>query len=69
MSECHFESSLSEILLKYPSEEQSNILQYSKQFKEIEKKAFLIAKTHLGTSFNILRSTGYLEWKKKEKEL
>ena len=27
-----------------------------------EKIAYLIAKDHLGTSFNIVKSIGYLEW-------
>jgi len=30
-----------------------------------QKKAYSIAKNHLGTSFNLVRSTGYVEWKKK----
>jgi hypothetical protein len=38
---------------------------YMKQLNEIEKKAYLIAQEHLGTSFNILKSNGYIEWSKK----
>jgi len=49
----------------YNEESQQNILSYLKTFGVVEKKAFLIAKKHLGTSFHILKSTGYQEWKKK----
>jgi len=44
----------------YPPE----ILKYISQMGEKEKKALEIAKSHLGTSFNIAKSIGYLEWKK-----
>jgi hypothetical protein len=30
---------------------------------ESQKKAYLIAKDHLGSSFNILKSNGFSEWK------
>lgn len=43
---------------------QQNILSYLKTFGVVEKKAFIIAKKHLGTSFHILKSTGFQEWKK-----
>jgi hypothetical protein len=49
---------------KYSEQEQQLITVYLKKFNTKEKKAFLIAKQHLGTSFHILRSTGYNEWKK-----
>jgi hypothetical protein len=38
---------------------------YISQLNEQERKAYEIAKAHLGTSFNILKSNGYLEWVKK----
>lgn len=37
---------------------------YISQMTCIEKKAFEIAKEHLGSSFNIDRSIGFIEWKK-----
>lgn len=49
----------------YNDEDQKSIVCYLKKFGSKEKKAFVIAKQHLGTSFHILRSTGYNEWKKK----
>jgi len=48
----------------YKEEDQKSIVEYLKKFGPREKKAFVIAKQHLGTSFHILRSTGYNEWKK-----
>ncbi len=48
----------------YNEEDQKSIATYLKKFGPKEKKAFVIAKQHLGTSFHILRSTGYNEWKK-----
>jgi hypothetical protein len=48
----------------YTEEDQKSIVEYLKKFGPKEKKAFAIAKQHLGTSFHILRSTGYNEWKK-----
>jgi hypothetical protein len=48
----------------YNEEDQKSIASYLKKFSPKEKKAFIIAKQHLGTSFHILRSTGYNEWKK-----
>jgi len=49
---------------RYNDEDQKSIVCYLKKFGPREKKAFIIAKQHLGTSFHILRSTGYNEWKK-----
>jgi hypothetical protein len=48
----------------YNEDDQKSIAMYLKKFGPREKKAFVIAKQHLGTSFHILRSTGYNEWKK-----
>jgi hypothetical protein len=48
----------------YNEDIQQTILSYLKTFGVVEKKAFVIAKKHLGTSFHILKSTGFQEWKK-----
>ena len=48
----------------YNEDIQQTILSYLKTCGVVEKKAFVIAKKHLGTSFHILKSTGYQEWKK-----
>jgi SOS-response transcriptional repressor LexA len=47
-------------------DEEYLVNQYIMQFDEIEKKAYLISQSHLKSSFNILRSNGFIEWKKKQ---
>ena len=37
---------------------------YVNSLDEKERKAYEIAKSHLGTTFNIIRSNGFIEWKK-----
>lgn len=41
---------------------QANIIEYLSQLNPIEKKAYKIAKEHLGSSFNIVKSNGYCDW-------
>jgi hypothetical protein len=48
----------------YKYETQQSIFNYLIQLNPIQQKAFIIAKEHLGTSFHIMRSTGYIEWTK-----
>jgi hypothetical protein len=51
----------------YSQEQLVNL--YIQQFNSVQKKAYEISQSHLKSSFNILRSNGYIEWKKKfEKE-
>lgn len=38
---------------------------YLSSLTEKEKKGYEIAKSHLGMSFDLEKSIGYLEWKKK----
>jgi hypothetical protein len=42
-----------------------NVDQYLAQLDDMQRKAMEIAKSHLGTSFNIKRSNGFIEWQKK----
>lgn len=44
-----------------------SIQQYLAQLDEIQKKAHDIAKQHLGTSYNIAKSNGYMDWLKQQK--
>jgi hypothetical protein len=53
-----------DLILKYPTEQQKYIFNYLKQLNDIEKTAYIIAKEHLGTSFNISKSNGFKQWKK-----
>ena len=51
-------------------EEENSALEkeYLDTFNEKEKQAYLIAKTHLGMSFDLSKSIGYNVWKKKKEE-
>jgi len=42
------------------------ISKYIKSLTEQEAQTLEIAKSHLGTSFNIKKSIGFLEWKSKQ---
>ena len=48
------------------SEQQTNIDNYISHMDEHHKKAYSIAKNHLKTSFNIIKSNGYKEWLQKQ---
>lgn len=54
-----------ESVLLYTIDVQQDIFNYMLQMDDESKKAYLIAKVHLGSSFNILKSNGYKEWKNK----
>jgi hypothetical protein len=51
-------------IFKLPLEKQTEVYNYLIQMSTSQKKAYLIAQDHLGTSFNILKSNGFIEWKK-----
>jgi hypothetical protein len=57
---------ISEKVNEYSLEIQTEIYQYLSQLNECEKKAYLIAFSHLESSFDIQRSNGFLEWKQKK---
>ena len=42
--------------------------QYIKSLTEKEYKAYLIAKDHMKTLFNISKTNGFLKWKEKQKQ-
>ena len=46
---------------------QKSIINYIKQLNSIEIQAYKIGKQHLGSSFNVLKSNGYNNWKKQQK--
>lgn len=48
----------------YSASDQENIRAYLSSFDESERKAYLLAKDHLGSSFHILRSNGFIAWQK-----
>lgn len=51
---------------KYTLEVQQSIKKYLEQLGEKERIAYLIAKEHLGTSFDVVKSIGYINWKKSQ---
>lgn len=52
---------------KYEPEVQEKLVKYLKHLDIIEKKAYTIGKSHLGSSFNVLKSNGYIDWTKNNK--
>jgi len=40
--------------------------QYIQSLSEKEMKAYNIAKSHLGSSFSLEKSRGFIEWKQKQ---
>jgi len=54
-------------IFKLSLEKQEEVYNYLIQMTPSQKKAYLIAQDHLGTSFNILKSNGFIEWKKSRK--
>ena len=56
---------VSDLVLNLPYEQQKDIFTYLQQLDEHNRKAYLIAKEHLGTSFTIYKSNGYKEWRQK----
>ena len=60
---------IQEIIFTKPIDVQQNIYEYLMYVKnnDIERKAYGIAYSHLGTSFNILKSIGYIDWIKTNK--
>uniref|UniRef100_A0A6C0KRE9 Uncharacterized protein n=1 Tax=viral metagenome TaxID=1070528 RepID=A0A6C0KRE9_9ZZZZ len=48
----------------YDNLKKQSIIKYLNQLDLIEKKAYIIGKNHLGTSFNIIKSNGFINWQK-----
>ena len=59
-----FNLPIPESLYQLPLEKQEEMVQYFEQMDDLQKKAYQIAYQHLGTSFHILKSNGFKEWKK-----
>lgn len=49
---------------KYDDMIKESLIKYLKHLNTIEKQAYTIGKQHLGSSFNVLKSNGYIDWKK-----
>jgi hypothetical protein len=44
----------------------NKITEYINQLSPMQQKAYNIAKQHLGTSFNISKSNGFIDWLKEQ---
>ena len=62
MSEYNLDVSLPPNFEKYSPGVQASIIEYLGQLDSRQQRAYLIAKDHLGSSFNILKSNGYIDW-------
>lgn len=51
-----------ENVFSYSPQQQDLIYKYLVQMDESQKQTYLIAKDHLETSFNIVKSNGYVRW-------
>jgi len=50
------------VVMTYSKEKQQQIFNYLQEMDDHNRKGYLIAQNHLGTSFNISKSNGYKEW-------
>ena len=55
---------ITEEIEKFPHEK-DYINKYLLELEEIEWKAYILARKILKTSFHLLKSNGYIEWKKR----
>ena len=51
-------------LTNYDEEDHAFIQQYLNSLNSLEKQALIIARYHLKSSFNIVKSIGFQKWKK-----
>jgi hypothetical protein len=51
----------------YPEQTQKLVIEYLNGLDKFELKAYTIAKAHLGSSFNIVKSNGFCDWLKSKK--
>lgn len=49
---------------QYNETTQQLIVNYLKHLDTIERCAYTIGKQHLGSSFNVVKSNGFIDWKK-----
>ena len=53
-----------DVVITQSSPKEVLLQSYLDSLCEKEMKSYLIAKSHLGTSFQLYKSIGYIEWKK-----
>ena len=47
----------------YDADTRQNIIKYLNQLSKMQQKAYTIAFNHLGSSFNVVKSNGYIDWR------
>ena len=52
---------------KYDENTQQLLVDYLNHLDTIERQAYTIGTKHLGSSFNVVKSNGFLDWKKNNK--
>ena len=52
-----------ENIYTYTMDKQKEIYNYLSQLDDQQKKAYIIAYNHLGSSFNVCKSNGFKYWK------
>lgn len=52
---------------KYDENTQQLLVEYLNHLDTIERQAYTIGKSHLGSSFNVIKSNGFIDWKKNNK--
>ena len=50
-----------------PPSKQQDLAAYIQSMTDKERKAYHIAESHLGSSFSLEKSLGFIEWKMKQK--
>jgi hypothetical protein len=60
------QETLTDNLKNYPEDVRQSIIKYLQQLGDKERTGYLIAKEHLGTSFDLVKSIGYITWKKSQ---
>lgn len=58
---------VSEVVKTYPDELQQDIFQYLQSLDDHNRQAYCIAFQHLGSSFSVSRSNGFVAWLKTKK--
>lgn len=66
MEKINLNDKIPELIKTYDEEKQNKIYKYLNELDNFEKKAYLIAFEHLGSSFNIYKSNGFKEFLKSD---
>lgn len=54
------------LFASYDAATQSDLIAFVASLSSLQRQAYLIGKQHLGTSFHLLKSNGFIDWKKNQ---